>query len=196
MPAIKVRPLSSICPHCGKTFQNPSRVVYHLAQPYSKCHARQVSLRQARSKPRPDSKQQQPTASQDQLPFASLIENSPPPCSSPPPLPDPDHLDAFNNLSPHFQLPPPSHSLQIVHHPSAAATYGQGITFLDAFKQDRFAECRKTNLYYPFTSRTESELGVFLVRSPMSMAEIDRFLNLDMVCYVSLSSSYCLTFSA
>jgi hypothetical protein len=56
-----------------------------------------------------------------------------------------------------------------------------GLTFLDLFDADEFAECRKENLFYPFASKEEWEIGDFLLRSPLSMAAIDVFLKLPLV---------------
>ncbi|KAG2137000.1 hypothetical protein DEU56DRAFT_912773 [Suillus clintonianus] len=63
----------------------------------------------------------------------------------------------------------------------AARCYSQdGITFLDLFDADEHAEYRKENLFYPFTSREEWEVADFLLRSALSMAAINTFLQLSM----------------
>ncbi|KAJ3925115.1 MAG: hypothetical protein NXY57DRAFT_856951, partial [Lentinula lateritia] len=62
--------------------------------------------------------------------------------------------------------------------PNAGLSVGQGATFLDDFNDDRFAEERKTNLYYPFASRPEWETASFLLNSSLSMLEIDSYLQL------------------
>ncbi|KAG0699348.1 hypothetical protein DFH29DRAFT_983549 [Suillus ampliporus] len=64
-----------------------------------------------------------------------------------------------------------------------------GLTFLDLFDADEFAECRKENLFYPFTSKEEWEIGDFLLRSPLSMAAIDVFFKLPLVQKLRLSFS-------
>ncbi|KAG1905438.1 uncharacterized protein F5891DRAFT_1183385 [Suillus fuscotomentosus] len=56
-----------------------------------------------------------------------------------------------------------------------------GLTFLDLFDVDEYAECRKDNLFYPFASKEEWEITDFLLRSPLSMAAINEFLALPMV---------------
>ncbi|KAG1786632.1 uncharacterized protein HD556DRAFT_1248030 [Suillus plorans] len=56
-----------------------------------------------------------------------------------------------------------------------------GVTFLDLFDADEYAEHRKENLFYPFASREEWEVADFLLHSPLSMAAIDQFLGLPMV---------------
>ncbi|KAJ3963290.1 hypothetical protein EV361DRAFT_769805, partial [Lentinula raphanica] len=54
-----------------------------------------------------------------------------------------------------------------------------GRTALDEFNDDRFAEQRKTNLYYPFTSRKEWQLANWLLTSSLTMAEMDGFFKLE-----------------
>ena len=64
----------------------------------------------------------------------------------------------------------------------AARTFGLGNTYMDKFDMDRFAKERQTNLYYPFASKQDWDVAAFLLRSPLSMPEIDRFLSLELVC--------------
>jgi hypothetical protein len=63
----------------------------------------------------------------------------------------------------------------------AAKVYGQGQTFMDRFNADIYAEHRETNLYYPFASKEDWEIGNFLEGSSLSMAAIDTFLSLGLV---------------
>jgi hypothetical protein len=72
-------------------------------------------------------------------------------------------------------------------YPGAADAYGPGQTFMDRFDADNHAEYRESNLYYPFASRDDWEVGEFLERSSLSMAAIDEFLSLDMVRFASLA---------
>jgi hypothetical protein len=69
-------------------------------------------------------------------------------------------------------------------HPSSGSVYGRGETFMDQCEKDEFTERRKAHLYYPFASRDEWELASFLLRSPLSMAAVDRFLKLELVSYI------------
>ncbi|KAG1848322.1 hypothetical protein DFJ58DRAFT_842964 [Suillus subalutaceus] len=64
-----------------------------------------------------------------------------------------------------------------------------GLTFLDVFDADEYAEYRKENLFYPFASKEEWEIGDFLLRSPLSMAAIDVFLKLPLIQKLQLSFS-------
>ncbi|KAG2352145.1 hypothetical protein BDR07DRAFT_1315068 [Suillus spraguei] len=73
----------------------------------------------------------------------------------------------------------------------AGTCYAQdGVTFLDLFDADEYAEHRKENLFYPFASREEWEVANFLLCSPLSMAAINQFLGLPMVCIHQLKLSF------
>lgn len=70
----------------------------------------------------------------------------------------------------------------------AGATLGRGQTFMDWFNTDQFSEARVENLYYPFVSRQDWEVGSWLLRSGLSMAAIDEFLSLEIVRLISYIS--------
>ncbi|KIM56454.1 hypothetical protein SCLCIDRAFT_132585 [Scleroderma citrinum Foug A] len=52
---------------------------------------------------------------------------------------------------------------------------------MDQFDTDSFSSLRKTNLYYPFASQQDWELGSWLLRSGLSLVAIDKFLLLELV---------------
>ncbi|KAK7023105.1 hypothetical protein R3P38DRAFT_3317338 [Favolaschia claudopus] len=67
---------------------------------------------------------------------------------------------------------------------SLAATLpqpGNGQGFQQWFNADEFAHEREENLYYPFASKAEWQLASFMMRSRMSMKDIDDFLELSLV---------------
>ena len=66
-------------------------------------------------------------------------------------------------------------------YPGAAKTYGQGTTFVDECGSDTHHGNHKNNIYYPFASQQEWELAAFLLKSKLSMSDIDEFLRLDIV---------------
>ncbi|KAK7042241.1 hypothetical protein R3P38DRAFT_2512149 [Favolaschia claudopus] len=63
----------------------------------------------------------------------------------------------------------------------ASATYGKGQSFREWVDADKFAHERTSNPFYPFASKQEWEMASFMLRSGMSMADIDEFLSLQMV---------------
>ena len=66
-------------------------------------------------------------------------------------------------------------------HPNIPMVKNGGETFMDKFDQDRFAEERKQNIYYPFADRDDWEMGYWLLNSGLSMAAINKFLSLKLV---------------
>jgi len=65
--------------------------------------------------------------------------------------------------------------------PGASDIFGKGETFIDLFDGNEYAESWKKNVYYPFASQPEWELALYLLKSGLSMAATDEFLNLQMV---------------
>jgi hypothetical protein len=52
---------------------------------------------------------------------------------------------------------------------------------MDRFDLDQYAEERKSNLFYPFASKQDWDVGYWLLSSGLSMAAIDEFLSLELV---------------
>ena len=71
--------------------------------------------------------------------------------------------------------------VDVEYFPHAARVYDGGLTFMDQFDTDTFNAQRKANLYYPFASRQDWELGSWLLRSGLSLVAIDIFLSLELV---------------
>jgi len=76
-----------------------------------------------------------------------------------------------------------SESSPIEYFPGAAQAFVGGSTFLDRFEADQFSNCRSSNIYYPFASRGDWQMGSWLLRSGLSMSAINTFLSLDLVCF-------------
>lgn len=64
----------------------------------------------------------------------------------------------------------------------AAETFGASATFMDQFDQDPYSMERVKNVFYPFASRSEWELASYFLCSSLSMASIDKYLSLTLVC--------------
>jgi hypothetical protein len=93
-----------------------------------------------------------------------------------------DQLDPTSNIS---CIPPPDAIDQRRDlYPEAARVYGKGHTFMDVFDADEYANQRKENLYYPFASKQDWEMGSWLLQSGLSMAAIDQFLRLQLASYI------------
>src|SRR5271156_5505381 len=63
----------------------------------------------------------------------------------------------------------------------AGAQYGLGHSLMDVFNADEYAQHQETNLYYPFALKHDWEIATFLDSSKLSMADIDKFLGLELV---------------
>lgn len=70
-------------------------------------------------------------------------------------------------------------------YPMAPQTFGHGQTFMEEFDVDSNADKRSHHPYYPFASRGEWELASFLLRSKLSMANIDHLLKLELVRFLT-----------
>ncbi|KAG1882447.1 hypothetical protein F4604DRAFT_1921634 [Suillus subluteus] len=69
----------------------------------------------------------------------------------------------------------------------AAKVYQHSQTFQDRFNMDAYGAHHKENIYYPFASLQDWELGNFLLCLLLSMAAIDQFLGLELVKSLPLS---------
>ncbi|KAG1852600.1 hypothetical protein C8R48DRAFT_777420 [Suillus tomentosus] len=179
------------CPNCLEDFASPWAVTRHLSQPLTSC------LRWI-----------------DQLESASQILLDPDPYHGFPmdlePEALPGHWDIDINVNnpdcPYSDegvtvnlesdvLESGAESLSgqaskpkvfVEHFKGAAKVYQRGQTFQDWFDMDAYAAHRKENIYYPFASLQDWELGSFLLCLSLSMAAINQFLRLELICLDSL----------
>lgn len=159
------------CPRCGGgPFAKEASLLKHMNQPYSRC--------------------------------ASLIHEPQPPEAASPnaqsrqaPLPSYDDLDGMldnyhehfvdpgTNLGPAAMQEEPTPVSHCDHFPEASRTFGKAQSFMDQFDADRHANERKDNLYFPWASKGDYELGAWLLRAGLSMQAINEFLALELVCH-------------
>ena len=66
--------------------------------------------------------------------------------------------------------------------PDASKVFGSGPTFMDNYKNDQFSKEQQVHSHYPFASKDEWKMGSFLLHSGLSMAEMDQFFKLELVC--------------
>ncbi|KAG1852820.1 hypothetical protein DFJ58DRAFT_661084 [Suillus subalutaceus] len=69
----------------------------------------------------------------------------------------------------------------------AGKTWGVGKTFMDQFNEDEYAAEREQNQYFPFASKPDWEMASYILRSDLSMAEINEYLNLEFTKTLPLS---------
>jgi hypothetical protein len=76
----------------------------------------------------------------------------------------------------------PEDGLFFEEYKGAGWIYTTGGTFSDKFNCDAHANKCTENVFYPFASKDEWQLASFLISSNLSMASIDKFLLLPLVC--------------
>ena len=167
------------CPKCKKQFPSVFSVSRHLSQPLSACTRRHAHLVTATLPPAfvpptpanvPVEGAEDEVIDQDYAPYdADIIA---------PEAMDPDAMAIDSNL-PEFQ------STQFFRESFAGAgsISAPGTTFMQKFndEQPQYSRARSENIYYPFASRQDWQLGYFLLSSGMSMTLINEFLKLDLV---------------
>jgi len=98
---------------------------------------------------------------------------------------EPDWRDDFSVLddaSTHSPYPEAASDVSNTeYYAGASTTYGRGKTFVSEFFTDKYADLRHDNIFYPFASQGDWQLGSWLLRSGLSMAAINSFLSLDLV---------------
>jgi hypothetical protein len=175
------------CLRCGRRFRTDEKVLRHLSQPRSSCASLTFDTSDLVSIPLPLNAQQSQNVSleqglydidmnvvDDDGNFASQGDTDIQMAT--------DDSGAFNDVT---------GSMHREEFPNAAHEWGAGETFMEKFDSDDFADQRKKNLYYPFASKEDWEMAAFLLRSGMSMAQIDDFLNLQSVSYSLFSLVIC-----
>ncbi|KAJ7838401.1 hypothetical protein B0H13DRAFT_1911872 [Mycena leptocephala] len=153
------------CPICCTRFTNRQNCLRHMNQPHGRCHA---SLHPAVLKAgQTITEKYKLLASQNEEqaeePFENMMdtsdtnddrEQSPPQDAG---FYDYDqHLDDDSHLDDEPNVPAPN-SPHREYYKGAAKTYGRADTFMDIFRQDKYAKDRENNVYYPFASADEWE---------------------------------------
>ena len=168
------------CPKCGRKFHSEFQVTRHLGQPFSLCAKVERILptkvrwsRSTRYSPGPKDDQLQDVQAHDEDDHP-VPEDSFGPENGDVLTPNPSEIPIDGSL-------PQTHPFFREEFIGAAETYGRGSTFMDDFDADAHTRNRQGNVFYPFASRQDWELVLFLLSSGMSMARIDQFLGLELV---------------
>lgn len=161
------------CPRCGQAFPSSSILQNHINQPVSACRHIHENVMHFRTLESPTRE------------YPSL--NTPLPISrdGSPVANDSMDVDQPPGPSSEDDIPPKPAKYKYLYErqdfPGTAAIIGKGKTFMDNFAEDHYQHERELNLYYPFATREEWELSLFLLCSGLSVAAIDDFLQLEMV---------------
>lgn len=103
------------------------------------------------------------------------------------PLPLYNNSETLNNapsvdrLAGNNQPADSSESPYIQTYNGAGVWYKKGTTFMDSFDNNPFSEEQKANVFYPFFSQSDWEIGSWLFNSGLSIATINKFLLLELV---------------
>lgn len=155
--------LEARCPSCQKQFLNDSLVLRHMNNPQTSC---QNWLEFSASTVQEDSDH--------------LVASHPTPNSR-------TNANAGINTNTTNENSGDCGTLAVmpyeVLHPNAPSFFGSGPTFMDAFNTGPYADKRRENLYYPFSSKGEWSLASWLLCSGLSMRAIDDFLALPIVSF-------------
>ena len=100
-----------------------------------------------------------------------------------------DECDLLVDRDDQMSLDGDPQSSSIEYFPGATQMYRGGSAFIDKFHADKFSNHRASNIYYPFASAGNWELGSWLLCSGLSMNAINSFLSLDLVRRFYLASS-------
>jgi len=159
-PPASAAPLDGQCPTCFKRFASDSSTLRHMNNPWTSC-----------------------------LTWFDYLESVSPPSART--LTDgPDHDETSHNGSPPRDNgttcddepgdnPAPAQYEDT--HPNIPFVFGSRQGFIDTFNSDGFAEKRKHNLYFLFSSKEEWGFSLWLSRSGLSMRAIDDLLALPIV---------------
>ena len=189
-PKLRRAQKTSFCPDCGKRFANETWVLQHMNQPSNACGSWMNDLSRLHS---------HSSAAQNGINIhlvTNRTQHQPSPNRDA--FPDADDAGGFRADEDTVRNPVDEHqdhtSVPVVDiHPNIPTTYPGGATFMDQFFNDQFAPLRHENLYYPFASGADWQLASWLLRSHLSMAAIDDFLSLKLVCFFFFFSRLKLT---
>jgi len=154
------------CPNCSKRFPSSTGVVQHLSQPRTSCLSWSTDIIAIANGLNDEGKNDDQTrAILDASVFEEMDIN-----------PDDDNFTMDDG-----GFPGAASIIQSINVADGANIFGLGTTFLDNFFANDHADKHQTNLYYPFASRDNWEVDLFLMHSGLSMSAIDQFLKLQLV---------------
>ena len=195
MPKVKCRLRQSykilFCPNCGKRFANKTQVLQHMNQPSSACGSWMENLSRFYHHTSAASNHANicpldPCQPGSHLDMALEANNAFERNEF-----ESNHLDVADIPFNEDQNYPPTQAT-VDTHPNIPSMYPGGMTFMDQFFSDEYSRFQQENIYYPFTSESDWQLASWLLCSRLSMAAIDTFLSLKLVClsvFCLLSSS-------
>ena len=141
------------CPSCLKRFSNKSSVLHHMNNPRTSC-----------------------------MSWFDFLESMSPSVGR---MPSTHHREAESSYESTYNNQATDHSSieQFEDfHPNMPLIFGSSSGFVDLLNIDLHTEKRRENLYYPFSSKAEWGLVLWLLCLGLSMRAINDFLGLPIVC--------------
>jgi hypothetical protein len=166
------------CPRCAQKFASQRKVLAHMSQPKVTCRDNLYDLvrfstgHQRQPPPSPVLVGLNPDS------FSNDVEMADPSCI---PEDNPIHGGAHPQRSPSVDAGLNAEEPYKEEYIGASASFARGPTLMDKFDSHEHAHLRKENLYYPFASRQDWEMALFLLQSSLSMDSINEFLSLELV---------------
>ena len=166
------------CPTCHCNYRSWQALLSHMNQPFENCydHSQEV-MDLAEELQRHSAHWQQPYVQQDQQSDKpndqEFLMDVDPPFA--------EDIPSMEDIDPSADVP------LVEKFKGAAKKYGRGKSLLTEFDNDRFSSKHVENIYYPFRSKAEWELALFLLCSDLSMTVIYLFLSLTHVHQFSLA---------
>jgi len=153
------------CPSCSKRFKSAGRLLQHLNQPFSRCYNWNDNLVRISG---PSQVVPPPSHEDMDVTFEDTASVD---CG----------IDADIQMGGHHHGSEASFGEEVEVYDGAALTWGIRETFMNQLDMDQYGTERAQNRYFPFASKPDWETAAFLLRSGLSMAGIDEYLNLEFV---------------
>ncbi|KIJ63925.1 hypothetical protein HYDPIDRAFT_168314 [Hydnomerulius pinastri MD-312] len=199
MPKAKTnrgKPKTISCPRCGKRFRSETNVLQHMNQPTGSCHTESLleeSARALHQLTQYDQPSAAPTSTETSGEQSVSSDDTDSHWYVPssdhyhdPPSPNAEGEDGTADFGMDYSEEPVSRKF-IEAYEGGCEAFPGGKSFMDTFREDQYANERRQNLYFPFTSQEEWQFASWLLRSRLSVAAIDSLLSLDIFKRIALS---------
>lgn len=180
------------CPQCCRKFKDSRAVLSHINQPTASCFGYQKKKRSLSHELEHYRRHKRPRITKLLLSSETTLHLEQQPQDDNGACVNTALVEPEGRSGMDVEDPPADNSERnffIEKFPGAAEIFGASATFMDQFDQDPYSVERTNNVFYPFASRSEWELASYLLHSNLSMASIDKYLSLTLVCPASYSTN-------
>lgn len=163
------------CPFCGHQVNTVQGISSHIQQ--TRCNIQSGLVPLSSFVSVSSGVSEDPTPQNNPFPFSELPDYS-----------EDSTSDIQDHLEPHSSNSNLSEAAgegpYTIEYPHAAQVLGHGKTALDLFDEDQFVDERILNFYYPWASKGEWEVTQYLLKSALSLENINESLKLQLVCFL------------